>query len=88
MKSWTVAFVVGDRESKALVLEIARNVQGTVEEVGEPFLEIRVARHLVRVASLALGDNASPLEFSQIARVQPLSSLTDSNPLSDDRLRM
>jgi hypothetical protein len=64
--SWAVAFVVGDREAKALILKIAHNVRSIVEEVSELFLEIGMAWHLVRVAPLAFPDDAGPLESPRL----------------------
>jgi hypothetical protein len=55
--SRSVAFVIGDREPQALVLEAADDIRRGVEEVRKALLQVGVARHLVRMAALTFGDD-------------------------------
>src|SRR5438552_3907204 len=77
----SIALVVGHREAEALVLEVPDDVRGGIEELRELLLEIGVARHLVRVAALALGQDARPLETAQVRRIEPLRRPEDRHGL-------
>jgi hypothetical protein len=59
---WPIAFVVRYREPKALVLDKSKDIICAIKKIRELLFKVRMARHLISVASLAFCKYARPLE--------------------------
>ena len=79
-----VVFVVGDGEAEAFVFEVAFDVGGAVEEVGELALEVAVAGDFVGGAFFAFGDEAGPLVTAKVGGVEVFGRAEDGDGADAD----